>query len=299
MLAIIIPYYKMVYFEKTLKALAAQTDQRFHVYIGDDASPDDPNALLEKFTESFPMTYHRFENNLGGISLTGQWERCLALAGNEEWVTFLGDDDILQDNFVAAFYAHLDNIVEKKCHVVRYASVVIDQHDVPFTKIYTHPELELPSDFLIRRIQGKTRSSMSEYIFSKQAVERIKFKNLPLAWYADVLGVYEFSCGTCIYSINDSVVQFRYSGENISSRTDNHKLKNEGSFAFYYHMLKHHKNDFDVSQRDIILNRLEKTFLDNKRNAYFWSRFTILYWSDLYFKRYFLFLLKVFRSTLK
>lgn len=38
MLAIIIPYYKFTFFEATLQSLANQTDQRFKVYIGDDAS---------------------------------------------------------------------------------------------------------------------------------------------------------------------------------------------------------------------------------------------------------------------
>lgn len=39
MLAIVIPYYKITFFEDTLESLAHQTDKRFKVYIGDDASP--------------------------------------------------------------------------------------------------------------------------------------------------------------------------------------------------------------------------------------------------------------------
>ena len=43
MLAIIIPYFKLLFFEETLQSLAIQTDKRFKVYIGDDASPEDPS----------------------------------------------------------------------------------------------------------------------------------------------------------------------------------------------------------------------------------------------------------------
>ena len=48
MLAIVIPYYKIAFFEETLKSLANQTNKQFIVYIGDDASKDDPTFLLKK-----------------------------------------------------------------------------------------------------------------------------------------------------------------------------------------------------------------------------------------------------------
>jgi hypothetical protein len=49
MLAIIIPYYKLTYFEATLQSLANQSDKRFKVYIGDDASPEDCKHLISNF----------------------------------------------------------------------------------------------------------------------------------------------------------------------------------------------------------------------------------------------------------
>ncbi|OAZ05413.1 glycosyltransferase family 2 protein [Flavobacterium succinicans] len=104
MLAIIIPYYKLTFFEATLQSLAAQTCQDFKVYIGDDASPEKPTELLEHFQGQFDFVYHRFEFNLGGVSLTQQWERCIALSDNEPWLMILGDDDVLGENVVEAFY---------------------------------------------------------------------------------------------------------------------------------------------------------------------------------------------------
>ena len=49
MLVIIIPFYKLTFFEATLQSLASQTDMRFKVYIGDDASPEDCRRLLQQF----------------------------------------------------------------------------------------------------------------------------------------------------------------------------------------------------------------------------------------------------------
>lgn len=95
MLAIVIPYYKIPFFEETLRSLANQTDKRFTVYIGDDASPDDPTELLQQFSDQFSWQYHRFETNMGGTSLVRQWDRCTDLINDEEWLMILGDDDVL------------------------------------------------------------------------------------------------------------------------------------------------------------------------------------------------------------
>ena len=107
MLAIIIPYYKLVFFEETLQSLADQTDERFKVYIGDDASPENPTEIVKQYRGKFDFVYHRFETNLGSISLPQQWERCIALTADEEWIMILGDDDYLGENVVEQFYAHL------------------------------------------------------------------------------------------------------------------------------------------------------------------------------------------------
>ena len=121
MLAIVIPYYKHTFFEKTLQSLSKQTDKRFKVYIGDDASPENPTALLEKYQGQFNFVYHRFETNLGGTSLAKQWERCIGLSNNEEWIMVLGDDDILGHTVVESFYKNQE-IFYQKTNVIRFAT---------------------------------------------------------------------------------------------------------------------------------------------------------------------------------
>ena len=126
MLAIVIPYFKRTFFEATLESLANQTDKRFKVYIGDDASPENLTDLLEKYKGKFDFVYHRFDDNLGSISLTQQWERCIALSGEEEWVMILGDDDVLGENVVEEFYSNLPEIKNKEINVVRFTTAKIN-----------------------------------------------------------------------------------------------------------------------------------------------------------------------------
>jgi glycosyltransferase involved in cell wall biosynthesis len=295
-LAIVIPYYKRSFFENTLQSLANQTDLRFKVYIGDDASKQDCLSLLEKFKGKFNYDYRRFESNLGSISLVKQWERCLEMTQKEEWIMVLGDDDTIDENCVASFYTQFDEVEKLGINVMRYASLVIDENDLKLSKIHFHPKIENSPDFLIRKLKGGTRSSLSEYVFRKSIVESVGFKDLPLAWHSDILAVLEFSNFDSIYTINCANVNFRISGLNITSRIDNLVQKNIASFQFYYYLLHERSDFFDNNQSDILYKRLEKTFLDNKMNLYFWVLFTRLYLSKFKIKGYLIFITQMMKS---
>lgn len=299
MLAIVIPYYKLTFFESTLISLIGQTDKRFNVYIGDDDSPENPCVLLEKYKSILNFVYQKFEGNLGSTALVKQWERCVGMVADEKWIMILGDDDTIENNCVASFYKHIAEVELKKINVIRYATIVIDQNDAKLTGIHEHPIIEKSSDFLMRKFKGGTRSSLSEYVFRKSILKSVGFKNLPLAWYADLLAVLEVSNFDAIYTINEGVVCFRISGLNITSRNDNLTQKNIASFQFYHYLLKDKKNVLNREQKNMLLKRLEKTFLDNKKNANFWMLFTKLYISNFYFKKYLLFIAKMLKSILK
>ena len=237
MLAIIIPYYKLTFFEDTLESLANQTDKLFKVYIGDDASPENPTDLLEKYKGKFDFVYHRFESNLGGISLTRQWERCIALSADEEWIMILGDDDYLGENVVQQFYNQLPEF-QLKANVVRFATQLVYEIDHSKSKLYTHPVWEKATDSFYRKFRRVTMSSLSEYAFAKKAYERYGFYNYPLAWNSDDQAWLDFSEDKPIYSINEAIVYPRMSAINITGKSDNWKLKNESSVTFYHFLIQ-------------------------------------------------------------
>jgi glycosyltransferase involved in cell wall biosynthesis len=295
-LAIVVPYFKLTFFEETLQSLADQTDQRFTVYIGDDASPENPSLLIEKYKSNFNFKYKRFNNNIGGISLVKQWERCIEMSDDEEWIMILCDDDVLGESVVAEFYASIDEVKQQNINVIRYATAVINQHSEIISKVYEHPKLEKSTDFLMRKINGGTRSSLSEFVFRKKVLQEIKFKNLPLAWYSDYLAVLECTYFEYIYTINNAMVFFRLSGINITAKKDDLLPKNIATFNYYYYILNKKSLFFDAEQIEALLFKLEKTFLDNKKNINFWLLFTRLYISKMYFKKYIFFISKILNS---
>lgn len=232
MLAIIIPYYNFTFFEETLLSLANQTDNRFKVYIGNDASPEDPSLILEKYKGQFDFVYHRFENNLGGISLTQQWERCITLSGNEEWIMILGDDDVLGDNVVSEFYRNFIDFFSRS-NVVRFATKIVNEKSGEISDFFLHPKYESAQDSWFRKFKGNSRGSLSENIFSRSAYAKYGFTDYPLAWHSDDRAWLDFSNNKLIYTINNSIVYVRVSDNSISGRNDNENLKKKSTLQFF------------------------------------------------------------------
>ena len=262
-LAIIIPYYKLTFFRETLNSLAQQTDQRFQVYIGDDVSPNAPNELLEKYQGKFNFTYKRFNDNLGSISLVKQWERCIAMMKDEEWFMILGDDDVLGENVVEEFYKNLSEI-EQTSNVVRFSSVLINEKDENISQEYYNPLLENAIESYIRKLKGKARSTLSEYIFRKNSYRKFGFKNYVLGWSTDDRAVIDLSETRDIYSLNNSLVRVRMSTINISSRTNDKTLKLKAILNSTEELIFEHKKNMNKEQLRFLIQIYEnQIFNDN------------------------------------
>ncbi|KAF2342021.1 glycosyltransferase family 2 protein [Flavobacterium tistrianum] len=262
MIAIVIPYYKLEFFEKTLESLKKQIDKRFKVYIGNDSSPENPFSLLEKYKNDFDFKYYLFEQNLGGISLVKQWERCVDLVESEEWIMILGDDDVLDENVVASFYRNLEDINKNEINVVRFATTVINEKEETISKKHEHPVLETGQDFLTRKFSKKTRSSLGEYFFKREQIKNVKFKDLPLAWHSDDLAVLEFSIPNSIYSINEAQLLIRVSNLSITGDSGSNNQKNWATFEFCEILFKDHTLLFTKFQKKVILKKLEVAFFN-------------------------------------
>ncbi|WP_188049574.1 glycosyltransferase family 2 protein [Flavobacterium sp. GP15] len=284
MLAIIIPFYKVTFFEATLQSLADQTDKRFKVYIGNDASPEDCTFLLRKFEGSFDFKYHRFEKNIGRATLTKQWDRCIALSSNEEWLMVLCDDDTLNKDCIAGFYNNMPSIINFRCDVIRFATITYNEKDKLFSSLYTHPKIEKSTDFFYRKLMDQTRSSLSEYIFKRNNYEQHGFKHYSLAWHSDDRAWLEFSGFQNIYTINSSSVSFRISEENISRANYKTEEKINAKVDFYRFFVFKHINKFRRFQRrDILLQYEQLIYKINQVDSIFFCRVIFLFFANFYF----------------
>ena len=294
MLAIVIPYYKISFFKETLQSLENQTNKNFKVYIGDDNSPNSPDDLLFKNKWTFDFEYKKFDNNLGNKSLVQQWNRCLAMVENQDWVIILGDDDVLGENVVKEFYVNLPQI--NNCSkVVRFSTQKINSEGNNISEIYNHPVIEKSTDFLFRH----SRSSLSEYIFNKKMLFDIGFKDFPLAWHSDNLAVLEFSSFENIYTINDEVIKIRISSESISGTTTNMNKKFEATFQFYFYLSYSKRKYFTVNQKKILLDRLTKVYINKKKNVFNFLKLTFIYLRFYSISKYLVFIRMVLKSVFR
>lgn len=290
-LAIIIPFYKLNFFDSTLKSLSQQTDKRFKVYIGDDASTEDCTPLVQKFQGQFDFIYHRFETNLGGTSLTQQWERCIALTTNEEWLMILGDDDVLSDNVVEEFYKKYNDF-SQNYKVIRYGVIKINEEGNITTNLVSNAIVEHSKELLFKN----KRSSLSEYIFKTKEIRSVGFKNFPLAWWSDVLAVLEFSNFGMLFSINDSYVKVRVSEISISGSSYFDKQKDQATFLFYNYLLSEKKKYFNSTEIDFLLERISKRYIYNRRNIKLFYTISIIFFKNRRFKLYLDFLNIIMKS---
>lgn len=85
-IAIVIPAYKIDFFDSVLKSLANQTNKNFTIYVGIDASKSDFESIIDRYSNSLDIVFKRFEENLGGKDLVAQWTRCIELTHGEPWI---------------------------------------------------------------------------------------------------------------------------------------------------------------------------------------------------------------------
>lgn len=219
-LAIVIPYYKIDFFEETLKSVAAQTDKQFKLYIGNDASPYNPLPLIQKYFPDGNYHYFNYEENLGGKNLALQWERILENV-TEPWFQILGDDDVVPADFVATFYNNLPVVDENKITCIKYAHKWIDEIGEIIIEFINENKVINSIDFFQKKYLNEVKSSLSENIFLYDMYKRYKFYKLPLAWGTDDLAILTFSNFGYIHYIPTTMVMVRISEKNISGRQDN------------------------------------------------------------------------------
>ena len=65
-MAIVIPAYKGRFLKETLDSIAVQAHKdEFVLYIGDDASPERLDKIVESYQNKVNLVYHRFSENMG------------------------------------------------------------------------------------------------------------------------------------------------------------------------------------------------------------------------------------------
>lgn len=219
-LAIVIPAYKATFLRETLESIALQTDKRFHLYIGDDCSPHNLKEIVDEFKDRIPLTYHRFETNMGGKDLVGQWERCIEMTKGEPYIWLFSDDDVMDFRCVEELYTHLN--VNEENEIYHFdINMINDLEDAKIKSLGEFPNTISAGEFLYAKRYDNLVSFVVEFIFSRKLYERVGgFENFDLAWGSDFMTWLKMACvskgGIKTIKGENCKVNWRYSSENIS-----------------------------------------------------------------------------------
>lgn len=275
-LAVVIPYYNIDYFDKTMLSLACQIDKRFKVYIGNNNSPDDPEKVLKNYRDKLDIIYKEFNNERNPVTLSEQLLQCILMISDEEWFMILGDDDILEPNVISDFYRHLPQINKNQINVVKYSTILINMNDDLISTIYRYNQIENSIDLYVKKTKNRSRSSLSEHIFRTNQFIKHKIPFYSLAWHTDDMMILLYSNFDKIYCISDSVVVIRISGKNISSWENKYKReKTEASIFFYFELITRYNEKFNIEELKIFYRHLIFSMLDNYNSTDFLKKIEV------------------------
>lgn len=257
-IAIVIPAYKTRFLRKTLASVASQTNQDFKVYVGDDASPENIEELVDDFKGCLNIVYRRFETNMGSKDLTSHWERCIRLS-EEPMVWLFSDDDVMPPDGVERILAAMQKWGEKKV-LFRFPLAVIDAQD---RLMHENPPVEEETSgysFLLDKLNGRISSAACEYVFSRDVwQEGGGFVKFPLAWCSDDATWAGFAgyVGKMMALPGKPVLWRNAEGENISNSTcfDGEKLR---ATALFVRWIKEH---YPSHRRDADLHKALGAYL--------------------------------------
>ena len=216
-LAIVIPAFKINFFEAAISSIANQTCRDFTLYIGNDASNDDFEAVIYKYKHLISVTYKKFNKNFGQKDLVGHWERCIEMAGPEEWIWLFSDDDVMDSNCVESFYTSL-NCNGRHFKLYHFNVSQIDMEGKVTGSFYSFPDIMTSEEFVLTRLKKPGNFSVViEYIFDRSYFsEKGGFVNFDLAWGTDDATWITLADKAGIKTIGDAKVYWRKSRFNIT-----------------------------------------------------------------------------------
>ena len=195
---------------------------------------DDPTDLIAEAGKVINISYHRFNERMGGHSLAGHWNRCLSLINDEPWIWFLPDDDLPSLNCVEELVLALQRGLDTGVNIFTLPLKSMDEDGKIFShgKFYEFPLNNL--EFYRKQLSGEIEgSTLGDNIIRREAlIGRGGFVDFPKAWGSDHATLIRASAGANILCLSNAFFCFRNSRVNISSLTYDGGLKMKARLLF-------------------------------------------------------------------
>ena len=215
----ILPAYKAKFLKQAINSILLQTYEDFELIIVNDASPDDIDSIISDYKDC-RIRYYKNQVNIGRENLVAHWNKCLTYSMGE-YIILASDDDFYSPSYLY----QMSQLVLKypNNNVFRPRIQIVDQNDnILHVEGYTVEHTSV-LEFMYLLNKRYICGGIPFYLFKKEALlQNGGFVNYPMAWRSDDATVLLLSREHGLVTTNEILFSFRMSGENITSKRNNH-----------------------------------------------------------------------------
>ena len=246
LISVIIPVFNAAkYLEKTLRSVLTQTAGRFEVVLADDCSTDDSAEIIHRFQTENPdiFIYHRQEKNMGAAVARNT---ALEIAKGR-YVAFLDSDDVWKPEKTEKQLL----LMKEKDAAFSFTAIEMIDANGALKKEKRKVKEKVDYKFLLHNTMIPTSSVIIDRSKKGEFKMPLRRSGQDYATWLQLL-----RDGTVAYGINEALVQYRVSGNSLSSnkfksikqvweiQTQDEKINKFSAFfhviAFAFNALKKH-----------------------------------------------------------
>jgi glycosyltransferase involved in cell wall biosynthesis len=234
MISIVLPAYKARFFAQAIDSILAQTFTDFELIIVNDASPDDLDAIVGRYSDP-RIKYYKNPHNIGGQNLVANWNHCLSYATGE-FVVLASDDDIYHRDYLQEMYALTRRYPNVDLFHCRWLAINANGDVV---SVGDHcSEYESDIDFIYQRAIRRRHQTIPDFMMRRSRLIEIGgFTDYPRAWYSDEMTTYRLALGKGVAASSRMLFYWRNSDINISNCTNDIEQKAQASRLYLDDML--------------------------------------------------------------
>lgn len=220
---IAIPVFKARFFEECLESILNQSYQGFEVVLLNDASPDDFDTILSRYSDK-RIRYYKNETNTGIVNIIDNWNKLLNFARGE-FIILMGDDDKLQPECLSTFASLIERYPQVDVFHARVQ--LIDEASRPFGISTQRLERESPCTFILNRL-NKAEQYIGDFCIRREKLlSDGGYPKYPFGWCTDDVVSFQSCIPYGVVHTQEAVFLYRSSRYTISNSAHN-ELKVEG-----------------------------------------------------------------------
>jgi len=244
--ALIPTYNRVRYLELAVTSILNQSYRNIEVIVIDNGSTDGTAAFMSSISDP-RVRYVVNENNIGMI---GSINKGISLFSDEvEWCTILGDDDLLDKDFIKNLLQAATTSAAKS--IVHSHRIFIDKGGNRIREASLPPKEETAFDYIKMRANFKRETYLTGVMFNRKAFFAIKgYPAFETGWSTDDAFIFALSLKDRLYFAQDAVAYIRIHEEAESKVFSEgmRKLKTFHQFGEYCKKAAQDSGVFDKKQ---------------------------------------------------